>query len=154
MDKRKGDKPTLDEVENMIEEGVLSLDEESECSEDEDFEPIVSNLLLSSESSKESSNGSSDEDNEMHTKTANRTGCNGTYWRSDTRPPSRIPRHNIMHQQPGPKRTVKTNFSFSAFEFFLSEEIVEEVCKCTNLEGRRVAAIEDSGGTMYPRKNF
>ena len=37
MAKRKGDKLTLDEVEDMIEEGVLSVDEESECSEDEDF---------------------------------------------------------------------------------------------------------------------
>ena len=30
MAKRKGDKLTLDEVEDMIEEGVLSVDEESE----------------------------------------------------------------------------------------------------------------------------
>ena len=44
MAKRKGDKLTLDEVEDMIEEGVLSVDEESECSEDEDFEPVSSNL--------------------------------------------------------------------------------------------------------------
>ena len=94
MDKRKGDKLTLDEVENMIEKDILSLDEESECSEDEDFEPIASNLLLSSESSKESSDGSSDEDNEPHTKNANRTDRNGTYWRSDAPSPSRTPRHN------------------------------------------------------------
>ena len=46
MAKRKGDKLTLDEVENMIEEGVLNLDEESECSEDEDFEPIASNFVV------------------------------------------------------------------------------------------------------------
>ena len=154
MDKRKGDKLTLDEVENMIEEGVLSLDEESECSENKDFDPIASNLLLSSESSKESTNDSSDEDNEPHTKTTNRTSRNGTYWRSDAPPPSRTPRHNIMHKQPGPKRTLITNSPFSAFELFLSEEIVEEVCKCTNLEGRRVATVKESGGTMYPRKNF
>ena len=44
MSKRKGEKLTLDEVEDMIEEGVLSVDEESECSEDEDFEPVSSNL--------------------------------------------------------------------------------------------------------------
>ena len=44
-----------------------------------------------------------------------------------------------MREQPGPKRTVITNSPFSAFELFLSEEIVEEMCKCTNLEGRRVA---------------
>ena len=79
MDKRKGDKLSLDEVENMIEEGVLSLDEESECSENEDFETIASNLLLSSESSKESTNDSSDEDNVPQTKTANRTSRNDTY---------------------------------------------------------------------------
>ena len=80
MAKRKGDKVTLDKVENMIEESVLSLDEESECSEDEDFEPIVSNLPSLSKSSEESSDDSSDEDNESRTETANWTICNGTYW--------------------------------------------------------------------------
>ena len=34
MAERKGDKLTLDKVENMIKESVLSLDEESECSEE------------------------------------------------------------------------------------------------------------------------
>ena len=140
MAKRKGDKLTLDEVEDMIEEGVLSVDEESECSEDEDFEPVSSNLPSSSESSEESSDDSSDEDNEPHTEIANRTGRNGTYWRSDTPPPSRTPRHNIMHEQPGPKRTVIANSPSNALELFLSEEILDEVCKCTNLEGRRVAS--------------
>ena len=53
----------------MIEESVLSLDEESECSEDEDFEPIPNNLPSSSESSEESSDDSSDADNEPHTDT-------------------------------------------------------------------------------------
>ena len=72
-------------------------------------------------------------------KTANRTGRNSTYWRSDTPPPSRTPRHNIMHEQPGPKRTVITNSPFSALELFLSKEIVKELCKCTNLEERRMA---------------
>ena len=138
MAKRKDDKLTLDEEENMIGEGVLSLDKESKCSEDEDFEPIVSNLPSSSESSKESSDDSSDEDNEPLTKTADRTGRNGTYWRSDTLPPSRTPKHNTINEQPGPKQIVITNSPFSAFELFLSEEIVEEVCKYTNLDGRRV----------------
>ena len=64
MAKRKGDKLTLDEVEDMIEEGVLRRRRESECSEDEDFEPVSSNLPSSSESSEESSDDSSDEDNE------------------------------------------------------------------------------------------
>ena len=136
---RKGDKLTLDEVENMIEVGVLSLDEKSECSEDEDFEPNASNLPSSSKSSKESSDDSSDKDNEPHTKTANRTGRNGTYRRSDTPTPKRTPRHNIMHEQPRPKRTVITNSPFSAFELFLSQEIVEKMCRYTNLEGRGVA---------------
>ena len=89
--------------------------------------------------SEKSSDDSSDEDNEPHTETANRTGCNDTYWRSDIPAPSRTPRHNIMHEQPGPKRTVITNFPFSALELFLSEEVVKEMCKCTNFEGRRVA---------------
>ena len=66
MAQRKSDKLTFDKVENMIEESVLSLDEESECSEDEDFESIASNLPLSSEISEESSD-------EPHTETANRT---------------------------------------------------------------------------------
>ena len=104
----------------MTEEGVLSLDKEAECSEDEGFEPIATNLPSSSESSKESSDDSSDEDNEPHTKTANRTDCNGTYWRSDTPPPSRTRKHNFMHEQSSLKRTVITNSPFSAFELFLS----------------------------------
>ena len=79
MAKRKGDKLTLEEVKDMIEEGVLSVDEESECSEDEDFEPVSSNLLSSSESSEESSDDSFDEDNEPYTEIANRSVCNGTY---------------------------------------------------------------------------
>ena len=140
MAKRKGDKLTLDEVEDMIEEGVLSVDEESECSEDEDFKPVSSNLPSSSESSEESSDDSFDEDIEPHTEIANRTGRNGTYWRSYTPPPNRTPRHNIMHEQPGPKRTVIANSPSNALELFLSEEILDEVCKCTNLEERRVAS--------------
>ena len=84
MAKRKGDKLTLDKVENMIKESVLSLDEESECSVDEDFEPIASNLPSLSENSEESSDNNSDEDNKPHTDTADGTGRNGTYWRSDT----------------------------------------------------------------------
>ena len=44
-----------------------------------------------------------------------------------------------MHESPGLKWTVITNSPFSALELFLSEEIMEEVCKFTNLEGRRVA---------------
>ena len=44
-----------------------------------------------------------------------------------------------MHEWPGPKWTVITNSPFSALELILSEEIMEEVCKCTNLERRRVA---------------
>ena len=45
-----------------------------------------------------------------------------------------------MHEQPGPKRTVIANSPSNALELFLSEEILDEVCKCTNLEGRRVAS--------------
>ena len=111
----------------------------SECLVDEDFKPIASNLPSSSESSEESSYDSFDEDNEPHIDTADRTGHNGTYWRSDTPPASRTPRHNIMHEQPGPKRTVITKSPFSALKLFLSEEIVEEMCNCKNLVGRRVA---------------
>ena len=32
------------------------------------------------------------------------------------------------------------NSPSNALELFLSEEILDEVCKCTNLEGRRVAS--------------
>ena len=46
-----------------------------------------------------------------------------------------------MYEQPGSKRTMITNSPFSASKLFLSEEIVEEVCKCTNLEGKKVTTI-------------
>ena len=45
MAKRKGDKLTLDKVKNMIEESVLSLDEESECSKDEDLSQSLATYL-------------------------------------------------------------------------------------------------------------
>ena len=94
MAKRKGDKLTLDKAENMITKSVLSLDEKSECLKDEAFEPIASDLPSSSGCSGESSDDSSDKDNEPHPETANWTGCNGTYWRSDNPFPSRTPSHN------------------------------------------------------------
>ena len=96
MAKRKDDKLALAKVENMIEESVLSLGEESKCSEDKDFKPIASNLPSLSESSEESSDDNFDEDNELHTETANRTGRNGTYWRSDTPPPSKTPNDTAL----------------------------------------------------------
>ena len=45
MATRKTDYLTLDEVEDTIDQGVLSLDEDSECSKDKDFEPTADNLL-------------------------------------------------------------------------------------------------------------
>ena len=55
MAKRKVGNVKLDKVEDMIEEGVLSVDEESKCSEDEDYEPVSSNLPSSFENSEKSS---------------------------------------------------------------------------------------------------
>ena len=48
MAKRKTDYLRLDE-EDAINHGVLSLDEDSECSEDEDFETTTDNLPSSSQ---------------------------------------------------------------------------------------------------------
>ena len=109
MAQRKSDKLTLDEVENMIKEGVLSR-------------LLATYLRRWRVQRNQSSESSSDEDSEPQTKTANQTGRNGTYWRSDTPLPSGTRRHNILHEQPCPKRAVITSSSFSAFELFLSED--------------------------------
>ena len=79
MTKQNAQYLTLDEVEHMIDQGVLSFDEDSECSEDEDFEPISNKLPFSSEGSEESSDEDFDEDNELHKETADRTCRYGTH---------------------------------------------------------------------------
>ena len=45
MAKRKTDYQTLDEVEDVIDQGVLSLNADSECSKDENFKPTAVTYL-------------------------------------------------------------------------------------------------------------
>ena len=59
-----------------------------------------------------------------------------------------------MNEQPGPKRTVITTSPFSELELFLTEEIVEEVCKCTNLEGKRLATIKRKRWNNVSKEEF
>ena len=196
MSKRKSDGSYLREIEDEVDEGVLDQDEESDCSEDEDFETMTSSDaptlsvrlegLASTASSSESefsegnlssASGNSDDDSEEprgatkrtgHNGTywsenpppsrtlssasensdddseepwgaTNRVGRNGTYWSENPPPPSRTQRHNILRQNAGTKSGVQTYSPRDAFKLFLTEEIIEEVCRCTNLEGKRVA---------------
>ena len=102
MTKQNAEYLTLDKIKDMIDLGVLSLDKDLECSEDEDFEPIANNKPYSSEVLGESSDGDSDKDNELHRGTADRVHCNGTYWNDDPPPTSMTPSHNILGEQPCP----------------------------------------------------
>ena len=83
MDKQKTYHLMLHKGKNVINQGVLSLDENSECSEDEDFDPTADSLPLSSESSEESSKDDSNEDAEHHRGASDLTVCSGIYWNAD-----------------------------------------------------------------------
>ena len=90
---------TLHQVEDMSNQGILSLDKDSACSED-DFEPIANNLPSSSQGSEKPSDEVSDEDNERYRETANRTGRDGTYWNVDPPSPRRTTRYIILRERP------------------------------------------------------
>ena len=91
---------TLHQVEDTSNQGILSPDKDSACSEDDDFEPIANNLPSSSEGSEKSSDEVSDEDNERYRETANRTDHDGTYWNVDPPSPRRTTRYIILRERP------------------------------------------------------
>ena len=70
---------------------------------------------------------------EQHRGALDPIGRNGIYGIADAPTPSRTLSFPILRKHLGPKRSVVVNSLAHALELFLSEEIVEELYKCTNL---------------------
>ncbi|XP_047104929.1 piggyBac transposable element-derived protein 3-like [Schistocerca piceifrons] len=66
---------------------------------------------------------------------------NGTIWKFDPPATFRTPVHNIAKKAPGPAHGLKTSKPKDAWDYFISKKILEEIINCTNIEGRRVAAL-------------
>ena len=66
---------------------------------------------------------------------------NGVVWNRQPIPRNnrRFPAHNVIHQQPGPTRAALQSCGNSpddALRIFLTDEIVNTIVECTNVEGR------------------
>ena len=126
------------------EEEVMGLDTESEMSDDEDpdYCPTGNTTLPTEQDQSEteqSSYESSEEESEVQI-TFNRMSRKGSYWSEFPPTQGRTPSHNILSGRPGPAPVLTTTVSpKDAWELFITDNIIQEVMKCTNLEGRRVA---------------
>ncbi|XP_048861754.1 piggyBac transposable element-derived protein 4-like [Brienomyrus brachyistius] len=135
-------------------EAVMGLDSESEISdisdnEDPDYYPAggigrpPGNLTLLTETDQSDTEDSSDESSKEESEVqimSNRMSCKGSYWSELPPTQSRTPSHNILRSRSGPAPGLATTISpKDAWELFITDNIIQEVMKCTNFEGRRVA---------------
>lgn len=133
-------------------EEAICTDPESDISDDDDPEYLPQDpagvvgvsgnpAFLHEEESSQDSEDSSDESSEEEAQTkSNRLSKKGLYW--DENPPAhgRTRSHNILRSCPGPRPGSTAVSPKDAWDLFMSNNIIEEVLKCTNLEGRRIAA--------------
>ena len=128
-------------------EAVTGLDSESEISDDEDPDycpggsgshPPGNPTEQDQSDSEDSSSVSSEE--EIVQIMPNRMSRKGSYWSELPPPQGRTQSPNILRSRPGPAQGLSTTVSpKDAWELFITDDITQEVMKCTNLEGRRVA---------------
>ena len=128
-------------------EAVTGLDSESEISDDEDPDycpggsgshPPGNPTEQDQSDSEDSPSVSSEE--EIVQIMPNRMSRKGSYWSELPPTQGRTQSPNILRSRPGPAQGLSTTVSpKDAWELFITDDITQEVMKCTNLEGRRVA---------------
>ena len=64
-----------------------------------------------------------------------RTGKDGTYWSSTSSPQGRFRSHNVIQSRLSIVLSPEVYTPKSAFELFISANIVQEILLCTNLQG-------------------
>ena len=67
------------------------------------------------------------------------TGKDGTYWNSAPSPQGRFRSHNVIRSRLSTILSSEVYTLKSIFEIFISDNIVEEILLCTNLQGRRAS---------------
>ncbi|KAI4824211.1 hypothetical protein KUCAC02_012740 [Chaenocephalus aceratus] len=123
---------------------ILDSDSESDLSDDDvDYVPQgQAEVAGDEEDSLDKLEDSSDESSEEETQTqANRLSKKGSYWNEKPPTQGRARTHNILRRCPGPVSGSTIISPKDAWELFISD-IIEEVLRCTNLEGRRAAAAK------------
>ena len=66
-----------------------------------------------------------------------RTGKDGAYWSSTSSPQGRFRSHNVIRPRLSTVLSSEVYTPKSAFELFISDNIVDKILLCTNLQGRR-----------------
>ncbi|KAJ8403677.1 hypothetical protein AAFF_G00350030 [Aldrovandia affinis] len=138
-----------EEQDQEDEEAILNPDSESEISEADDPEYApqgqagVVGVPGSPASLDEDSfdDTSSEESSEEETQ-SDRMSEKGSYWNEHPPTQGRTRSHNILRCCPGPASGLSTVSPKDAWDMFISNNIIEEVLHCTNLEGRRAAAAK------------
>ncbi|XP_056880212.1 piggyBac transposable element-derived protein 4-like [Takifugu flavidus] len=159
---------TAEMVVGMLQKGLegedgIGPDSESEIS-DEDNDPayvsqgqagVMGVSLLNEEDSSDDQEGSSDESPEEEIQTqSDRFSKNGSYWNENPPTHGRTKSHNILRSCPGPTPGSVAVSPKDAPDKFISDNIIEEVLKCTNLEGRRAAAVKGKDWKSIDKEEF
>ncbi|KAL2095507.1 hypothetical protein ACEWY4_010226 [Coilia grayii] len=145
---------------------AIFTDSESDISDDDDPEYLPQDqagvvgvsgdpAFLHEEQSSQDSEDSSDESSEEETQIkSSRLSKKGSYW--DENPPTRVRTHshNILRSFPGPPPGSTAVSPKDAWDMFMSHNIIEEVLKCTNLEGRRTATAKGKEWRNVDKEEF
>ncbi|XP_062251398.1 uncharacterized protein LOC133960645 [Platichthys flesus] len=155
---------TAEMVRQMLDDGeaVMLLDSESDISDDEDQDycpggsgsrPPGNPTEQDKSDPEESSSVSSEEESVQIM--SNRMSWKGCYWSELPPTQGRTQSHNILRSRSGPAQGLSTTVSpKDAWELFISDDIIQEVMKCTNLEGRRVATGSEKNWDVSVRELF
>ncbi|KAJ4942402.1 hypothetical protein JOQ06_012268 [Pogonophryne albipinna] len=88
------------------------------------------------QSDTEESSESSEEEMDI---VSNRMSRKGSYWAELPPTQAKTPSHNLLRSRSGPAPGFSTVSPIDAWKLFITDSILEEVLRCTNMEGRRVA---------------
>uniref|UniRef100_UPI00358F8AC9 piggyBac transposable element-derived protein 4-like n=1 Tax=Myxine glutinosa TaxID=7769 RepID=UPI00358F8AC9 len=145
-------------LELLDSEHILDTDEESECSEPDDqydepdadtAHPLSQYLLTTSDSeyvplleycAGEDSDSESEEEPGDNAQGTIRTSHNGTYWSENPPLQQKTPSPKIMRNPPGPAPGNTTMSPKDAWDLFVTDNMLKQICQCSNLEGQRKAA--------------
>ncbi|XP_067101197.1 piggyBac transposable element-derived protein 4-like [Osmerus mordax] len=153
-----------EEQDDEEEEAIHSTDSESEISDADDLDYVphaqagvlgVNPALPDEEDSCDYIEESSDESSEEEIQTQfERLSKKGSYWNEHPPIQGRTRSHNILRSCAGPAPGSRSISPKDAWDMFITDEIIDEVLKCTNLEGRRAAAAKGKEWRSVDKEEF
>ncbi|KAK1900093.1 PiggyBac transposable element-derived protein 4 [Dissostichus eleginoides] len=128
------------------EEPISGIDSESDISdvEDPDYCPPghvrpSGNQPAPAEQDQSDTEESSESSEEEMDIVSNRMSRKGSYWAELPPTQAKTPSHNLLRSRSGPAPGFSTVSPIDAWKLFITDSILEEVLRCTNMEGRKVA---------------